>query len=91
MLEQTPDRKSVSEFVSDSAKFIRNIHSTKKPLFLTEEGKNSAVILDSTEYALMAEKLQMLEDIYTAQEELREGKGISQEDAKKKILSRFGG
>ena len=90
MLEQIPDRKSVSEFVSDSAKLMRNLHSTKKPLFLTEDGKNSAVILDSAEYTLMAEKLQMLEDIYTAQEELRDGKGILHEDAKKTILSRFG-
>jgi antitoxin YefM len=91
MFEQAPERKSVSEFASDSAKFIRNVHLTKKPLMLTEDGENSAVIVDSAVYSLMAEKLQMLEDIYTAQEELRDGKGIGNDEAKKQILSRYGG
>ena len=85
------EKKTVSEFIQDGETLIHNIHETKKPLLLTDGGENAAVILDSTEYDQMAERLQMLEDIYTAQEQLRSGKHISHEEAKKKLLSRYGG
>jgi PHD/YefM family antitoxin component YafN of YafNO toxin-antitoxin module len=85
------DKKTVSEFISEGESLIHRIHKTKKPLLLTEEGENAAVILDSNEYDQIAERLQMLEDIYAAQDQLRSGSGISHEEAKKKLISRYGG
>lgn len=91
LLEQNIEKKSVSEFAADSAMLVRKLHSTKQPLILTEDGENAAVVMDSVEYALMAERLQMLEDIYIAQDELRSGNGIPHETASKDLLARYGG
>ena len=75
-LQDHIQKKSIAEFSADSSSFIRKVHSTKQPLLLTENDENSAILLDSAEYELMAERMQMLEDIYVSQEQLRSGKGI---------------
>lgn len=85
------EKKTITEFANNSAMLVRKVHSTKAPLLLTEEGESAAVIIDSMEYASMAERLQMLEEIYIAQKQLRSGKGISHETVEKQLLTRFGG
>jgi prevent-host-death family protein len=57
---QQIQKKSISEFAADSASLIRKVHSTKQPLLLTENNENTAILVDSTEYALMEERMQML-------------------------------
>ena len=88
--EKNIQSKSLSEFVADSASLVRKVHSTKHSLLLTENGENAAIVVDSILYEAMEERLQMLEDIYVAQEQLRSGKGVSHEDVKKDLLARFG-
>jgi prevent-host-death family protein len=89
--EQTIEKKSVGEFASDSAQLIRKVHSTKQPLLVTDDGEDTAIVLDSEEYAQMAERLQMFEDVAAAQQEFREGKGIDFEIASKQLLAHYGG
>ena len=91
MLQQEHlQKKSVSEFAADSLSLVRKVHATKQPLLLTDNDENTAVVIDSAEYDIMAERMQMLEDIYLSQEQLRSGKGIPHETVEKDLLTRFG-
>ncbi len=83
--------RSVAEFASDSARYIRGVHSTKEPLLITDAGEDAAVILDSHEFQNMTERLRMLEDVYRAQEQHREREGISHDEARARLLKKFPG
>ncbi len=80
------DIKPLSEFRAKVSQYIEQIHETKRPLLITQNGKSSAVLLDVAEYEMLLEKLDLLEDIQISTKQIEEGDGISHEKAKKMIL-----
>lgn len=84
------DIQPLSEFRAGVASFIRQINETHRPLVITQRGKGVAVVLDVAEYEAMQEKIELLEEIQQAESELASGLGISNEDARTKMLGRLG-
>jgi prevent-host-death family protein len=82
------DVRPVSEVSANITSFIEQVYKTKKPLILTLNGKNKAVLLDIDVYEAFIEELDLLKDIHTAIEEVRNGKQLSNEEAKLKILGK---
>jgi antitoxin YefM len=82
------DIKSLSEVRTGIATFIKQVHNTKRPVIITQHGKGVAVLLDAYEYEAMQEKIELLTDIQTSITQLEKGAGISQKDAKEKVLKR---
>ena len=72
----------MSDFRSKFASYINQVHTTKRPLILTQHGRSSAVLLDVSEYERMVDKFELLDDIETAIQQLDSGKGIPHETAK---------
>lgn len=83
------DIKSLSEFRANSANFIKQIKDTKRPLILTQHGKSTAVLVDVAEYQATIEKLELLQEIQTAERQIAEGKILSNEQVKKRIADRY--
>lgn len=83
------DIKSLSEFRANSANFIKQIKDTKRPLILTQHGKSSAVLIDVAEYQATIEKLELLQEIQTAERQIAEGKILTNEQVKKRIADRY--
>ncbi len=83
------DIRPLSEFRANAASFIEQVRSTKRPLVITQHGKSSAVILDVHEYESLLEKIDLLQDIQTAESQLDMGLGLEHETAKKEILSQL--
>lgn len=83
------DIKSLSEFRANSANFIKQIKDTKRPLILTQHGKSAAVLVDVAEYQATIEKLELLQEIQTAERQIAEGKILSNEQVKKRITDRY--
>lgn len=86
-LEQ--DIKPLSEFRAGTSNFIRQVNETHRPLLITQRGKGVAVLLDVSEYESMRERLEILEDVYLAENQLSAGAGIDSETAKSKLLERL--
>lgn len=82
------DIRSMSEFRTGIASFLKQVHDTKRPLIITQHGKGAAVLLDVGEYEAMQEKLELLQDIHTSISQIDNGEGIAQKDAKEMILKR---
>ena len=87
-LKINQDIRSLSEIRTGIAKFIKQVHDTKRPVIITQHGKGVAVLLDAHEYEAMQEKLELLTDIQTSLSQLEKGAGISHAAAKKKVLNR---
>ncbi len=82
------DIRPLSEVRTGIANFIKQVHDTKRPVIITQHGKGVAVLLDAHEYEAMQEKLELLADIQISIGQLENGQGVSQEDAKERILKR---
>ncbi|MCA2017050.1 type II toxin-antitoxin system Phd/YefM family antitoxin [Vibrio tritonius] len=83
------DIRPLSEFRSGVASFIKQINETRRPLVITQRGKGVAVVLDVEEYEAMQEKIELLEEMRTAEAQLASGLGISNEDARASVLGRI--
>lgn len=79
------DIEPLSEFRKKSADFIKRLKKDKQPIVLTQHGKSAAVLLDVSEYERIAKKIEMLEDLLEAKQQVEEGKTYTMEDARKRI------
>ena len=82
------DVRPVSEVSANINSFIEQVYQTKKPLILTLNGQNKAVLLDIDAYEKLIEELDLLKDIHTAVEEVRNGKYITNEEARLRLLDK---
>ena len=83
------DIRSMSEFRTGIAAFIKQVHDTKRPLIITQHGKGAAVLLDVGEYEAMQEKIELLSDVQTSICQLENGEGVSHASAKNLLLQRL--
>ena len=79
------DIRSMSEFRSGIASFLKQVRETKRPLVITQHGKGAAVLLDVAEYEAMLEKIELLQDIQASIGQIKNGKGVPNSRAKKII------
>lgn len=82
------DIRSMSEFRTGIASFLKQVHNTKRPLIITQHGKGAAVLLDVGEYEAMQEKIELLKDIQTSISQIENGEGVNHDNAKEMILKR---
>jgi len=80
------DIRSMSEFRTSIASFLKQVHDTKRPLIITQHGKGAAVLLDVGEYEAMQEKIELLQDIQVATSQVEQGAGIAHDEAREMIL-----
>lgn len=83
------DVKPVSEFRSNASSLLKHVRTTKRPLVITQHGRSAAILLDVNEYDKLMEKLDLLQDIREAEEQINEGKGISHKAALKQALGKI--
>jgi len=83
------DIRSMSEFRTGIASFLKQIHDTKRPLVITQHGRGVAVLLDANEYEAMQEKMELLQDLQTSINQVEGGQGIGHADAKAIVLKRI--
>ncbi|MBE3654941.1 type II toxin-antitoxin system Phd/YefM family antitoxin [Vibrio navarrensis] len=83
------DIQPLSEFRAGVTSFIKQINETRRPLVITQRGKGVAVVLDVAEYEAMQEKIELLEEMRTAEAQLASGLGVSNEEARAQVLGRI--
>lgn len=79
------DIEPLSEFRKKSADFIQRLKKDKQPIVLTQHGKSAAVLLDVSEFERISKKIEMLEDLLEAKQQVEEGKTYTMEEARKRI------
>ncbi len=79
------DIEPLSEFRKKSADFIKRLKKEKQPIILTQHGKSAAVLMDVSEYERFTKKMQMLEDLLEAKQQVEQGKTYSMDEARERI------
>lgn len=80
------DVKPLSEFRANVTTCIRQTRSTRRPLVITHHGKSAAVLLGVSEYEGLMQRMEVLEDIRLAEDQLAQGRGVSHNAALKQVL-----
>jgi prevent-host-death family protein len=75
----------LSAFRNKSADFVKRLKKDKQPIILTQHGKSAAVLMDVSEYERFITKMQMLEDLLEAKQQVEQGKTYSMSEAKERI------
>ena len=83
------DIKPLSEFRANAATFVKQIKETKRPLVLTQHGKSSVVLIDVAEYQSIIDKLELLQEVQIAEQQISEGKYLSEKDVQKRMKARY--
>ena len=83
------DIQPLSEFRSKVAFYLEKVNKNKRPLVITQNGKSAAILLGVTEYERMVDKIEILEDIKIAEEQISKGQGITHLDIKKRFSKRI--
>ena len=89
-LKLDEDIRPLSEFRSGVASFVKQVNDTGRPLVLTQHGRGVAVLVDIREFEAMRERLETLEDIAVAREQLAAGGGTAHDEAKARVLKTIG-
>jgi antitoxin YefM len=83
------DIRPLSEFRANAAAFVQHVRSTRRPLVLTQHGRGAAVLLDISEYEHLIEQIELLQEVQTAEQQLSDGQGVEQMEAKAEVLKRL--
>lgn len=81
----TNDIEPLSEFRKKSADFVKRLKKEKQPIILTQHGKSAAVLMDVSEYERFTKKMEMLEDLLEAKQQVEQGKTYTLDEARKRI------
>jgi prevent-host-death family protein len=94
MLDLQKEINSLSNFKRNTGDFLDQLKSTGKPIVLTINGKAEIVIQDAGRYQRLmeiAEKLEMIEALKPAIEEMKNGEGETAEKVFAELLQPVGG
>ncbi len=83
------DIKPLSEFRANAATLVKQVKDTGRPLVITQHGKSSAILLDVKEYQALLDKIEILQDIQLAEQQIVDGKGVDHSKAKKLVLKKL--
>lgn len=93
MLDIKQDIDSLTNFKRNTATFLRQLKKRGGPIVLTINGKAELVVQDAKSYQRLldlAERLATIEAVKEGMAEINAGKGVSMEDAKKRVRSKHG-
>lgn len=88
-MNASENMKILSNFRTGVGSCIKRVTEIKRPLVITQHDKSAAVLVNVGEFEEIQMRLELLEDIYTAETQIDEGRGVSNEDAKAMILERL--
>lgn len=84
------DIQPLSTFRKQASALIDRLQKSRRPLVLTRNGRSAVVVLDAGEFERMVERIELLEDVQTAQDQARRGETVSQVEALAYLSDRFG-
>lgn len=79
------------ELSEETAVLVERAQATRRPVSVTTAGDEVAVLLDARDFRAMEERLALLEDVYLAERQLAEGRGIPHEVARARALAALDG
>lgn len=88
-LDLTDDIHPAADLPSKAEGLLRQVQDTRRPVVLTQEGKEAAVLLDFDSYQSLLEEVELLRDVHRGLAAIEEGRVVPHEEARARILGRY--
>lgn len=89
-LRPSTDVRPVTEFRANASAIIEHVHSTGRPLILTQHGRSAAVLLDPQVFEDLVAENELLRHLAVSETQLVAGNVIAQEDVVRRIREKYG-
>jgi prevent-host-death family protein len=88
-LRPSTDVLPITEFRANTSTLLNQLHTTKRPVVLTQHGRGAAVVMDVSVYEGMLDEIALLRDIRIAEEQIARGEGSSHEEVVARLRARL--
>ena len=88
-LDLTDDIHPAADLPSKAEGLLRQVQDTRRPVVLTQEGKEAAVLLDFDSYQSLLEEVELLKDVHRGLAAIEAGKVVPHEEVRAHLFSRY--
>jgi len=88
-LRPSTDVRPVTEFRANTSAIINQMHSTKRPVILTQHGRSAAVLLDPAVYESLIDEIELLRDLAVSEAQIAAGQVVPHEEVARRIREKY--
>ena len=88
-LRPSTDVRPVTEFRANTSAMIERMHSTRRPLILTQHGRSAAVLLDPEVYEGLVAEVELLRDLSISEAQIAAGQVIPHEEVVRRMHEKY--
>ena len=88
-LRPTTDVRPVTEFRANTSAVIEQMHSTGRPVILTQHGRSAAVLLDPGVYESLIDEVELLRGLATSEAQIAAGQVVPHEDVERRMREKY--
>ena len=83
----TLDSQPAADLQTQAEGLLRRVRETKRPVILTQGGKETAVLVDINTYQSLLEELDLLRDVHRGLADVEAGRVVPHEEARARLVS----
>jgi antitoxin YefM len=88
-LRPSTDVRPVTEFRANTSAVIDQMHSTKRPVVLTQHGRSAAILLDVEVYEGMLDEITFLRDLRVSDDQIAAGQVVSHAEVARRMRDKW--
>ena len=88
-LRPSTDVRPVTEFRANTSAVIEQMHSTKRPVILTQHGRSAAVLLDPEVYEDMIDEIELLRDLRISEEQIAASQTLAHDEVARRMRQKY--
>lgn len=88
-IRPSTDVRPVTEFRANTSAVIDQMHSTKRPVILTQHGRSAAVLLDPEVYESLIDEIELLRDLAVSEAQIAAGQVVPHEEVVRRMREKY--
>ena len=90
-LRPSTDVRPVTEFRANTSAVLDQVHTTKRPVILTQHGRSAAVLMDVEMYEGLLDEVALLRAVRSGEQEMLQGAVVPHDEVEARARARFAG
>jgi prevent-host-death family protein len=88
-LRPSTDVRPVTEFRANASAVLDQVHSTKRPVILTQHGRSAAVLLDVEVYEALLDEVALLRAVSAGEQEMLDGEVVAHDEVETRARAKL--
>lgn len=88
-LRPSTDVRPVTEFRANTSAIIEQMHTSRRPLILTQHGRSAAVLLDPEVYEGLIDEIELLRDLSISEAQIAAGQVVPHDEVVRRMREKY--